>query len=57
MRGEDLMESCHDQLTLARVMQVADYLDVKHAHHPLVRNADGEKLAKTAAEQHDIAIN
>jgi hypothetical protein len=51
------MESCHDQLTLARVMQVADYLDVKHAHHPLVRNADGEKLAKTAAEQHDIAIN
>ncbi|MFM9055525.1 MAG: glutamate--tRNA ligase family protein [Bacteroidota bacterium] len=51
VRGEDLIESSIYQLALAAAMRKVNYLQVKHAHHPLVRSNDGEKLAKSAGKR------
>lgn len=48
IRGEDLLESTGRQLRLARLL--ARHAPPRFLHHPLLRNADGRKLSKSAGD-------
>ncbi len=48
IRGEDLLSSTGRQIRLARLMGRPS--PPKFLHHPLVRNADGSKLSKSAGD-------
>ena len=50
IRGDDLRESTVRQGQLAQVLGWTDFLNVPIWHHPLLLNADGQKLAKSAGD-------
>jgi glutamyl/glutaminyl-tRNA synthetase len=47
VRGEDLLPSTAAQLYLASLTGYADFLDAVFVHHPLVLDAQGQKLSKS----------
>ncbi len=47
-RGEDLLLSTASQLYLASLTDEKIFPDICFAHHPLMKNASGEKLSKSA---------
>lgn len=48
VRGEDLRASTAAQLFLAEKLGLTDFLKIRFWHHPLLTNAEGEKLSKSA---------
>jgi len=50
VRGEDLRGSTLAQLYLSQLLGKQDFANVTFYHHPLLTNAQGEKLSKTAGD-------
>ena len=48
VRGSDLLESTAAQLYLAQTIDNTTFPDTLFYHHPLIRDVDGRKLAKSA---------
>ena len=48
IRGEDLMASTRAQQFLAESLGLSDFLHIRFLHHPLVTDATGVKLSKSA---------
>lgn len=48
IRGEDLMASTRAQQFLAECLGLSDFLRIQFLHHPLVTDATGAKLSKSA---------
>lgn len=48
VRGQDLWESSATQLLLAQCLGLEHFIKTRFCHHPLIRDAGGEKLSKSA---------
>jgi glutamyl-tRNA synthetase len=48
VRGEDLWPSTLAQLVLASALQTNKFGDIAFYHHPLLKEASGKKLSKSA---------
>lgn len=48
VRGEDLRASTAAQIFLAEKLRLSDFLKIQFWHHPLLTDARGEKLSKSA---------
>lgn len=48
IRGEDLMASTRAQQFLAECLGLSDFLRIQFSHHPLLTDATGAKLSKSA---------
>ncbi len=48
VRGEDLLPSTACQLQIADLLNLRVFLDVRFVHHPLLTDAHGHKLSKSA---------
>lgn len=48
VRGEDLLPSTLAQLHLATLLKKPEFNQIAFYHHPLLKNADGTKLSKSA---------
>jgi glutamyl-tRNA synthetase len=51
VRGLDLYESSVIQLFIAEILQETEFLEMHFLHHPLVQNANGLKLSKSAGDK------
>lgn len=48
VRGADLLPSTAIQLHLASLLGLPEFLRIRFWHHPLIKDADGKKLSKSA---------
>lgn len=48
VRGEDLRESTFSQIWLAALLGLEDFRNIRFEHHPLLLDAQGQKLSKSA---------